>query len=165
MKPNTGQTIQMSGSRVSKEFAPGCYMRTTFALALTLWTTAVWTAGQQTVAQRTPSLSIESLAGHDTYAFYCATCHGAHGKGDGPTAAALEIRPPDLTQLARRRGGTFPRTDVERFVTGGGRPVPSHGSGDMPVWGPIFRSLDPSDVRTRVRIANLAEYLESIQTK
>jgi mono/diheme cytochrome c family protein len=141
-------------------------MRTGLALALTFWATGVLTtAGQQTTAQRKPSLIIESLAGHDTYAFYCATCHGASGKGDGPTAAALEIRPPDLTQLSRRRGGTFPRTEVEDFVTGVGRPVPSHGSGDMPVWGPIFRSLDPSDVRTRVRIANLAAYLESIQTK
>jgi mono/diheme cytochrome c family protein len=141
-------------------------MRTTVALALTLWTAAVLTTdGGQTTASRKPSLSIESLAGHDTYAFYCASCHGAHGKGDGPTAAALAIRPPDLTQLARRRGGTFPRTDVEDFVTGGGRPVPSHGSADMPVWGPIFHSLDPSDVRTKVRIANLVEYLDSIQRK
>jgi mono/diheme cytochrome c family protein len=141
-------------------------MRTTVALAVTLWTTAVLTtAGQQTTAPRTPSLIIESLAGHDTYAFYCATCHGTRGKGDGPTAAALAISPPDLTQLARRRGGTFPRTEAEQFVTGGARPVPAHGSGDMPVWGPIFHALDPSDVRTRVRIANLVEYLESIQTK
>jgi mono/diheme cytochrome c family protein len=141
-------------------------MRTTFTLALMLSTTAVLTtASQQTTAQRKPTLIIESLAGHDTYAFYCATCHGPRGKGDGPTAAALEIRPPDLTQLARRNGGTFPRMDVEDFVTGAGRPVPAHGSGDMPVWGPIFRSLDPSDVRTRVRITNLVEYLDSIQTK
>jgi hypothetical protein len=135
-------------------------------LVLTLWTTAVLTtAGEQTTAQRKPPLIIESLAGHDTYAFYCATCHGTHGKGDGPTAAALAIRPPDLTRLAHRMGGTFPRTAVEDFVTGGGRPVPAHGSGNMPVWGPIFQSLDPSDVRTRVRIANLVEYLDSIQMK
>jgi mono/diheme cytochrome c family protein len=139
-------------------------MRITVTLALVIWTTAVWTAaGQPPTTQRKPSLIIESLTGHDTYAFYCASCHGAHGRGDGPTAEALAIRPPDLTQLARRRGGTFPRTDVEDFVTGRGRPMPAHGSGDMPVWGPIFQSLDPSDVRTRVRIANLVEYLESIQ--
>jgi hypothetical protein len=41
----------------------------------------------------------------------------------------------------------------------------SHGSADMPVWGPIFRSLDRSDARTRVRIANLVAYIESIQSK
>ena len=135
-------------------------------MALTIWTAAVLTtAGQQANAPRKPSLIIESLTGHDTYAFYCATCHGANGKGDGPAAAALKARPPDLTHLARGQGGTFPRTEVEDFVTGGGRPVPAHGSGAMPVWGPIFHSLDPSDIRTRVRIANLVEYLESIQTK
>jgi hypothetical protein len=35
----------------------------------------------------------------------------------------------------------------------------------MPVWGPIFRGLDPSDTRVNVRIANLVGYIESIQLK
>ena len=41
----------------------------------------------------------------------------------------------------------------------------AHGSRDMPVWGPIFRSLDSSDARNRVRIANIVDYVASIQTK
>src|SRR5262245_24811899 len=112
-------------------------MRIALALALTFWVTTVWTTyGRQTTSPRRPPLIIDSMAGHDTYSFYCASCHGARGKGDGPTASALEIKPPDLTLLARRRGGTFPRSDIEAFVRGGGRPVPAHGSGEMPVWGP-----------------------------
>jgi hypothetical protein len=48
----------------------------------------------------------------------------------------------------------------------GDRAVPlAHGSSDMPVWGPIFRSLDPNDRMNRVRIANIVTYLESIQGK
>jgi hypothetical protein len=35
----------------------------------------------------------------------------------------------------------------------------------MPVWGPTFRSLDPSDTRVKVRIANLVAYIASIQAK
>jgi hypothetical protein len=35
----------------------------------------------------------------------------------------------------------------------------------MPVWGPIFRALDPNDARTAVRLDNLVRYLESIQLK
>jgi hypothetical protein len=55
--------------------------------------------------------------------------------------------------------------DIEAFVAGSGRAIAAHGSGVMPVWGPIFRSLDPSDLRVKVRIANLVDYLASIQTK
>ena len=33
----------------------------------------------------------------------------------------------------------------------------------MPVWGAIFRGLDPNDTRTEIRIENLVEYLQSLQ--
>lgn len=141
-------------------------MRMTFWLGLTLWVAASWTAiGDQRPSPRTPPLIIESMTGYDSFTFYCAPCHGASAKGDGPTAAALKVAPPDLTLLTRRAGGTFPHRQVEAFVTGTARAVPAHGSGEMPVWGPIFRSLDPSDTRVKDRIANLVAYLESIQTK
>jgi hypothetical protein len=36
----------------------------------------------------------------------------------------------------------------------------------MPVWGPIFIALDPSDDRLAlIRVENVVQYLESIQTK
>jgi hypothetical protein len=35
----------------------------------------------------------------------------------------------------------------------------------MPVWGPIFRALDPNDATVAVRIANLVAFVESIQAK
>ena len=119
----------------------------------------------QTPAPATPPLVVRSIAGQDLFAFYCATCHGRDARGNGPVAAVLKIPPPDLTTLARRRDGTFPRQQVEMFVTSGGPALPAHGSSDMPVWGPVFRGLDSSDTLATVRIANIVDYLSSIQAK
>jgi hypothetical protein len=45
-----------------------------------------------------------------------------------------------------------------------GAEVVAHGSSEMPVWGPIFRSLDPSNAAmAKLRIANVIKYLESMQ--
>ena len=114
-------------------------------------------------SQQTPSILIESLAGRDSFELYCSPCHGSGGRGDGPVAAALRARPADLTTLARRSNGAFPRDRVQDFVTGTGRPLAAHGTTEMPVWGPMFRAFE-SDVRVRERIANLVSYIESIQT-
>ena len=143
-------------------------MRTylTSVVALFLAGGAALVAVAQTTGPRNPPLVIRSLAGHDLFAFYCATCHGRKGTGDGPVAAALKSPPPDLTLLARSNGGTFPRQRVEAFVTNAGDVLtPAHGSSDMPVWGPIFRGLDRSDALVKVRIANVVTYIESIQVK
>jgi mono/diheme cytochrome c family protein len=40
-------------------------------------------------------------AGKETYAQNCAVCHGVGGKGDGPSAVALNPKPFDLTVHAR----------------------------------------------------------------
>jgi mono/diheme cytochrome c family protein len=39
-------------------------------------------------------------AGQEIYENLCASCHGAYGRGDGPLAGNLSVRPPDLTQAA-----------------------------------------------------------------
>jgi mono/diheme cytochrome c family protein len=120
-------------------------------------------APQETGAGGPGRLMIDSITGEDSFNFYCATCHGRDGKGSGPVAASLRTPPADLTGLARRNRGTFPRTEVMSFVTGTGRPVTTHGPGDMPVWGPIFRSLEISDPRVKIRIENIVDYIEMLQ--
>jgi mono/diheme cytochrome c family protein len=112
--------------------------------------------------QQPPSILIESLAGRDSFALYCASCHGTTGRGDGPVAGALRRRPADLTTIARRSDGAFPSDTVRGFITGTGRTVAAHGTAEMPVWGPLFRAFE-SDSRTRLRIENLVTYIESIQ--
>ena len=45
-----------------------------------------------------PTVSAESLAAARTvYASRCAMCHGPAGRGDGPMARALTVRPQDLS--------------------------------------------------------------------
>jgi mono/diheme cytochrome c family protein len=120
----------------------------------------------QTTGPRVPPLVIRSVAGRDLFDFYCATCHGRDAKGKGPVAEALTVAPPDLTRLALDNGGAFPRQRVETFITHDGRvATPAHGTSDMPVWGPVFRGLDPSDTLVKVRIANVVDYIASIQAK
>jgi hypothetical protein len=35
----------------------------------------------------------------------------------------------------------------------------------MPIWGPIFQVLDPSDTVAQARLDNVVAYIQSIQTK
>jgi mono/diheme cytochrome c family protein len=120
----------------------------------------------QTPDRKAPDLVIRSLAGHDLFDFYCASCHGRDGKGSGHVAPALKTRPPDLTTLSERNGGTFPAAKVEDVIRGGKRAsTAAHGSGDMPVWGPIFKGLDTRNEVNEARIENLVKYIESLQTR
>ena len=107
-------------------------------------------------------LTIDSLTGEDTFKAYCAPCHGRTGAGDGPVASVLRTPPADLRTLTSRHG-SFPRDELTAFVTGTGRPVAAHGTSDMPIWGVIFRSLDPDDARVKVRLQNVVNYIESLQ--
>jgi mono/diheme cytochrome c family protein len=134
-------------------------------LALAVVAALAAPAGQTASPRPPPPLVIESLVGEDSFNFYCASCHGRDGKGDGPVARSLKTAPPDLTTLARRSGGAFPAAEVAAFIAGTGRPLPAHGPGDMPVWGPIFQALETSDPRVKVRIQNIVAYIESIQAR
>jgi len=42
--------------------------------------------------------------------------------------------------------------------------IASHGSREMPVWGPIFHQVEEDVDRGPVRLENLVKYLESLQT-
>src|SRR6188768_1835101 len=111
-----------------------------------------------------PAFLGDSLVGKDSFEAYCATCHGADARGNGPVASALKRTPPDLTILASRNRDVFPRDRVSAVLTGAGRTVSAHGTTEMPIWGPLFRAFE-SDARVRVRIDNLINYLESVQSR
>jgi mono/diheme cytochrome c family protein len=111
-----------------------------------------------------PPQAAASLTGRDSFDFYCASCHGASAQGNGPLAEALRTPPANLTELARRNGGVFPRERVRATILGGSAAaVAAHGTSEMPVWGPIFRAFDPSDTRVGIRVDNIVAYLESLQ--
>ncbi|HEV2200127.1 MAG TPA: c-type cytochrome [Bryobacteraceae bacterium] len=104
-----------------------------------------------------------SLTGSEMYKTWCATCHGALGKGDGPTASELKTQPADLTQLAKKNGGKFPIEKVRNHIDGTAT-VAAHGSREMPVWGTFFQQLG-DDKSVTYRIVTLANYVESLQAK
>ena len=96
---------------------------------------------------------------------YCAVCHGTEGRGDGPAMDALKKRPADLTQLARKNDGKFPEIQVMNFITGYDV-VAAHGTRDMPVWGELFRSLDPDHQGiAEIRVHVLVEYIKTLQSR
>ncbi len=119
-------------------------------------------AQQAPDAQKQQNL-IRSLEGVDLYKAYCASCHGITGKGDGPVAPTLKSTVADLTAIARTNGGVFPEARVRRIIMGEGM-IASHGSREMPVWGPIFHQIEEDVDRGNVRLENLVKYLESIQS-
>lgn len=103
------------------------------------------------------------VSGAEMFKEYCAVCHGTEGKGDGPAASALKVPPPDLTTLAKRHDGKFP-SDYVANVLKSGVSAAAHGDAEMPVWGPIFRTMNRNnDAQVTLRISNLTNYLKSIQ--
>lgn len=124
------------------------------------------TAGAQTppqVKQVPASGQHVGIAGHETFAAYCAVCHGADARGQGPAAPALKMPVPDLTTLSKRQGG-FNAIQLEHTIMGTDKMPVAHGTLAMPIWGPIFTSTnDPPVVKLRVK--NLVDHLQSLQAK
>ena len=108
---------------------------------------------------------IFSVRGPDLFRAHCAACHGPEGLGNGPAAAALKTKPADLTVLAKNNGGKFPTERVQKFILGEDPSLVSHGSREMPVWGPIFHQIEEDQDLGDVRLQNLIKYLRSIQQK
>ena len=119
------------------------------------------------VVKQAPIKQTSPASGKEMFTAYCAPCHGADGKGNGPAATSLKVPPRDLTQMAKKNGGKFPANSLASTLKfGGGPTAPAHGSVDMPVWGPLFQSLDKfHDASVQQRVANLVTYVESIQAK
>lgn len=107
---------------------------------------------------------ISSIDGANLFTAYCAVCHGADARGEGPLATSLKAAPSDLTRIAARNSGAFPRARVERIIAGEEQIPGGHGSRAMPIWGPIFSQVAWDQDLGRLRIHNLADYLEHLQS-
>jgi mono/diheme cytochrome c family protein len=111
-------------------------------------------------------------SGAQEYKDNCARCHGTDAKGNGPDAnEKAGYRPADLTNIARRHGGKFPRQAIYDVIDGGKR-LPGHYNfnSPMPLWGLSFQLRgkeysDESEAAVKRRINALLDYLESIQEK
>jgi mono/diheme cytochrome c family protein len=121
-------------------------------------------AAAQPKIEKVPPVPTNAGSGKEMFTAYCAVCHGASGKGDGPAATALKKAPADLTQLAAKNGGKFPNTVVYRYISGEDT-LASHGSRDMPIWGKVFHSMESDPGVDQLRINNLTNFVKSLQAK
>jgi mono/diheme cytochrome c family protein len=80
--------------------------------------------------------SRDSARGPAVYRAQCRVCHGEEAKGNGPAAAALTPRPPDLTRSERVR--TMSDEELLEFL--------SVGKGSMPGFGKILTQQELRDV-------------------
>ena len=112
------------------------------------------------------SADFVSMEGKELYVRLCASCHGAEGRGNGPVAGYFRVEVPDLTLIARRAGGEFPRDRIARIIDGR-HIIAAHGSRTMPVWGEDLSREDIGDPdaerATRIVIDRLADYLAGLQ--
>jgi mono/diheme cytochrome c family protein len=136
----------------------------TLVVAATVWLAQEATEPKPAV-KHSPIQQTSPASRKEMYTQYCAPCHGADGKGNGPAASAMRVPPTDLTQLAKKHDGKYPGnslTSVLKFGSGPG----AHGSAEMPVWGPLFQSLDKfHDAVVQQRISNLVSYIQTLQAK
>ncbi|HKA34838.1 MAG TPA: cytochrome c [Candidatus Binatia bacterium] len=87
--------------------------------------------------------------GKKIYVTYCSACHGDSGKGDGPSAAALPVKPANHTD-----GNVMNKMSDKTLmdiISKGGQAAGK--SAFMPAWGSSLRDK---------QIADIVAYLRSI---
>ena len=109
-----------------------------------------------------PAKSTNAWKGDDLYREFCAVCHGADGRGNGPASDALRVTASDLTLITRQNNGKFPGLHVQHVISGDDA-VAAHGSHDMPTWGDTFKSISANGTFAEMRVNALVEYLQKIQ--
>jgi len=141
------------------------------SLAVILVVISTFAVAQAAPAETAPTVkhvpitNAPSNSGKEMFNSYCAVCHGREGKGNGPAASAMKTPPTDLTLLAKNSGGKYPSSHVAAVIKGQAT-TPSHGSQDMPVWGPLFSSISQGhEGQVQQRITNLVTYIEGLQAK
>lgn len=104
---------------------------------------AHWTAPKEAAERQNPVPANRAslLRGNELYRRYCAACHGASGKGDGPAGTALTPKPANLREMAKMHSAG----DLAWKIT--------HGRGPMPSW---------KGVLTEPQIWDVVNYIQSL---
>jgi mono/diheme cytochrome c family protein len=151
---------------MSRASPTGSIARRGRAAAAALAALAALAASPGSAELETPALPPLVAAGERLYVRHCAVCHGRAATGDGPFRGLLRVAPSDLTGIAARRGGRFPRDEIAAFVDGRFVP-PAHGTREMPVWGrwlsqPVAEGVEADEV-ARGEILAILTWLETLQ--
>ena len=147
-----------------ERLATTCVLSAMLSLAAHEHSLSSAVSAQKEAQSKSDTQLIHSVEGSDLYRAYCASCHGMEAHGNGPAARALKTRVPDLTLINKRNNGSFPAKQVRKIISGEESPA-SHGSREMPIWGPIFHQVEADQDWGNVRLDSLTRYLESIQKR
>ena len=125
------------------------------------------------LAMALPSASAiadDNVIGANEYRISCQVCHGEKGRGDGPMAKVLTVKPSDLTQISKNNGGIFPLLKIMHIIDG--RPlIAAHGDGrEMPIWGARYKAEQGGaygpyggEMAVRARVLELVFYVQTLQ--
>jgi len=92
--------------------------------------------------ERAEAVLGDAVRGRAVFEKHCAACHGSDGKGTGPAAAALPVKPANLTDCRRTAEDDIEMIDAIIHHGGsyaGMSPV-------MPAWGKVLTAMEISDV-------------------
>lgn len=89
--------------------------------------------------------------GRELYERHCLACHGDRAAGDGPAAAALVAKIPDLSQ------GLPAGVDREELVR-----IVMRGKGAMPGFDESFHDLKPWETDYRSYARNVLDYMDGV---
>lgn len=93
-------------------------------------------------------------AGRELYNKWCTSCHGVTGKGDGPVAANLPVKPGNHTDGSRMN--VLPDTYLFTIIKQGGQAVQK--SQMMPPWGTQLTDQQIRDVIAYLRSLAVPPY-------
>ena len=92
--------------------------------------------------------------GRKIYLTYCSGCHGGKGKGDGPVASSLPVKPADHTNGALMN--QLPDTFLYRVISKGGSGVGK--STFMPAWGAQLKEKQIRELIAYIRSLAVPPY-------
>ncbi len=128
----------------------------------------VWLCAGLAMVACAPEEMPQPADGRALFMQYCSACHGENARGDGPMARAMAKAPKDLTLIALRHGGEFPRAKVLSTIDGYAKSDLAGPS--MPEFGELLEGdlipLDTGDGKmtpTPRKMVALVEYLDSVQ--
>lgn len=133
-------------------------MRTKKGLNGLLITAVVFLSGAVTAAFSESKTDSKVFKGQVTFQYYCTTCHGVSGMGDGPAAKEiykyLKIAPRNLSDEKFQSS----RTDKQLFTAiSGGMHSKAHKVAQMPAWGKTFSKEEIEQVIAYVRTLRKAK--------
>jgi hypothetical protein len=105
-------------------------------------------------------------SGRHLYSVYCSSCHGLDARGAGPAQPYIAADAPDLTRIAARNSGSFPKEKVFRTIDGV-FDTPAPGTRHMPVWDYELFTGEGDDETAHQQVLDvehrIVDYLASIQ--